>query len=101
MRNLFLDKLEKETTDATMKGISNLCRLEKDNKAIRDRLTRTIKNIFRLEKGNREIKNRKLTDIRNLFEHEHEEENYYIPLGVGDFWSNNYIGYKSNDNDHT
>ena len=84
-----------------MKGIRNLFGSEKENKAIRDRLTRTIKNILRLEKGNREIKNRKLRDIRNLFEHELEEENYYIPLKVGDSWSNNYIGYKSNDNDHT
>ena len=36
-----------------------------------------------------------LKDIRNLFEHE-EEENYYKPLRVGNFWNNNYIEYESN-----
>ena len=37
-----------------------------------------------------------LRDIRNLFEHE-EEESYYKPIRVGNFWINNYIEYKSND----
>ena len=40
------------------------------------------------------IKNRILRDSRNLFQHE-EEENYYIPLWVSNFWSNNYIEYES------
>ena len=35
--------------------------------------------------------------IRNIFEHGDEEENYYKPLVVGNFWSNNYIEYKSNN----
>ena len=35
--------------------------------------------------------------IRNIFEHGDEEENYYKPLNVGNFWSNNYIEYKSNN----
>ena len=30
----------------------------------------------------------------NLFEH--EEQNYYKPLTVGNFWSNNYIEYGNN-----
>ena len=33
-------------------------------------------------------------DIKDLFEYE-EEENYYKPLRVSNFWSNNYIEYKS------
>ena len=32
--------------------------------------------------------------IINFFQHE-EEENYYKPVAVGNFWSNNYIEYKS------
>ena len=36
-----------------------------------------------------------LRDIRNLFEHE-EEGNYYKPVQVSNFWSNNYIEYKRN-----
>ena len=35
--------------------------------------------------------------IRNIFERGDEEENYYKPLVAGNFWSNNYIEYKSNN----
>ena len=35
-----------------------------------------------------------MTDIKNLLEH--EEENYYEPVRLSDFWSNNYIEYESN-----
>ena len=31
-----------------------------------------------------------LRDIKNHFEHE-EKENYYKPVRVGNFWSNNYF----------
>ena len=55
-----------------------------------------IKNIFRLEKETKAIEDRILRDIKNLFEHEKEEENYYKPGRVNNFWSNNYIEYESN-----
>ena len=35
-----------------------------------------------------------LRDIRNLFEHE-EKKNYYKPVRVSNFWSNNYFEYES------
>ena len=35
-------------------------------------------------------------NIKNLFEYEKEDENYYKPVRVNNFWSNNYIEYKSN-----
>ena len=35
-----------------------------------------------------------LRDIKNLLEH--EEESYYKPVRVNNFWSNNYIEYESN-----
>ena len=35
-----------------------------------------------------------MTDIKIFFEH--EEENYYKPVKVSNFWSNNYIEYESN-----
>ena len=54
-----------------------------------------IRNLFRLKKETKKIKNRILRDIRNLCEHE-EEENYYKPVIVSNFWSTNYIEYKSN-----
>ena len=36
-----------------------------------------------------------MRDIRNPFEQE-AEERYYKPVIVGNFWSNDYIEYKSN-----
>ena len=32
----------------------------------------------------------------NLLEHEEEKENYYKQVRASNFWSNNYIEYKSN-----
>ena len=40
------------------------------------------------------IKGRIIRDIRILFEH--EEEDYYQPVGVGNVWSDSYIEYESN-----
>ena len=59
------------------------------NAAIKD-----IKNFFTLKKENEEIKDRIIRDDRNLLEH--EEEKYYKPVRVGNFWGNNYIQYESN-----
>ena len=50
----------------------------------------------RQQKETKAIKDRILRYIKNFFEHEKEEENYYKPVIVSNFWSNNYIEYKSN-----
>ena len=71
IRKLFT--LEKELNYTAIKDIRNLFRREKETKAIKDRILRDIKNFF-----------------------EHEEENYYKPVRVNNFWSNNYVAYKSN-----
>ena len=68
-----MEKLKKKTIDNTIKDIRNLFRLEKENKAIKDIILR---------------------DISNLFQNE-EEKNYYKPVRVSNFRSNNYIEYKS------
>ena len=73
IRNLF--RLKKELNYTAIKDIRNHSRLEGETKAIKDRILRGIKN---------------------LFGHEEEEENYYQPVRVNNFWSNNYIEYKSN-----
>ena len=75
-----------------MKYIRNLFRLKKELNytAIKD-----IRNL-RLEKETKAIKDSILRDIKNHFEHEEEEENYYKPVIVSSFWSNNYIENKSN-----
>ena len=54
-------------------------------------------NLYRQEKEAKWIKDRILRNIKYLFDHEREEENYYKPVRVSSFWSNNYIEYESND----
>ena len=61
-----------------------------------EKIIKDIRNLFRLKKEIRGIKNRILRDIKNLFEYEKEEENYYKPVRVNNFRSNNYIEYRSN-----
>ena len=58
-------------------------------------IIKDIRNLFRQGKETNAIKDRILKYIKNLFEHE-EEENYYEPVRVSNFWSNNYIKYNSN-----
>ena len=47
-----------------------------------------IRNLFRPKKKTKAIKDRIHKDIKNLFEHE-EEQNYYQPVRLIDFCSNN------------
>ena len=75
-----------------IKDIKNLFRLKKE---INCADIKDIRNVFKLEKEAKAIKDIILRDIKNLFEHE-EEENYYKLVRESNFWSNNYIGYKSN-----
>ena len=53
-----------------------------------------IRNKFSKKKEDKAI-NRILLDIKNLFQNE-QEEIYYKPVGVSNFWNNNYIGYERN-----
>ena len=62
-----------------------------------EKIIKDVRNLFRREKETEAIKDRILRDIKNRFEHEKGEENYYKPVGVSGFWSNNYIEYESND----
>ena len=56
-----------------------------------EKIIKGIRNLFRLKK---EIKDTVLRNINKLFEYEKEEENYYKPVRVHNFWNNNYIKYK-------
>ena len=89
--------LKRETVDSTIKDIRNLFRREKENKAINDIILRGVRNVFMLEKHNKAIQYIILRDFRTLFENEEEEKNYYKPVSVSNFWSNNYIEYESNN----
>ena len=55
-----------------------------------ENIIKDLRNFFRLEKETKAIKSRILSDIKNISEHE-EEDNYYKPVRVSNFWSNNYI----------
>ena len=96
MLEIFLEKLKKEAIDTTIKNTRNRFRLEKENKTNQDRIIRDNWNFFRLEKESKVIIDRVIRDIGNLFAH--EGENYYKPLIVSNFLSNNYIECKSKCN---
>ena len=61
-----------------------------------EKIIKDIRNLFRLKKEVKGVKDIVLRNIRNLFEYKKEEEYYYKPVRVKNFWSNNYIEYKSN-----
>ena len=69
--------------------------LQTRNKAIEDRILSDIRNFFGLEKLHKAIKDSLLREIRNIFDNG-KEENYYKAVRVSNFWSNNYIEFKSN-----
>ena len=56
----------------------------------KENIIKKIRNFFRLEKETKGIKDKILKDIKNLF------EEYYEPVRVNNFWSNNYTEYKNN-----
>ena len=68
-----------------------------NRKSEKEKIIKDIRN-FRLIKEVEVIKDIVLRNIKNLFEYEKEEENYYKPVRGNNFWSNNYIQYKSNGN---
>ena len=82
----YLEERKKE--DNIIKDIKNLFRLKK---AIDDSTTKDVRNLFRRRKGNKTIKDKMIRDIK-VFE---EENNYYKPIKVGNFWKNDYIEYES------
>ena len=75
-----------------IKNIRNLFRLKKGQNYT---AAKDIRNLFRSEKETKPIKDRILRHIKNLFDHEKKEENYYKPVRVNNFWSNNYIEHES------
>ena len=86
-------KEDKNRVENIIKDIRNIFRLKKLKKEINDATIKCIRNIFRLKNENKTIKGRIIRDIRNLFEH--KEGNYYKPVKVNNFQTNNFIEYKS------
>ena len=76
-----------------IKDKTNLFRIKNEQNDIAIKDTR---NLFRLKKEVSGIKDTVLRNIKNLFEYEKEEENYYKPVSINNFWNNSYIDYKSN-----
>ena len=56
-----------------------------------ENIVKNVRNLFRLEKETKGIKDEILIYVKNLF------EEYYKPVKVNNFWSKNYIEYKSNE----
>ena len=54
--------------------------------------TKSIRNLFKLKKENEAIKDRIIRDIKTLLK---QEDDYYKPISVGNFWNINYIKYES------
>ena len=75
--------LEEENITKDIKSLSRLIK-EINFTAIKDK-----RYLFRLEKETKAIKDRMLRDTENRFGHQEEEENYYKPVRVSNFWSNN------------
>ena len=70
--------------------------MKKIKKKIEDNTHKDVKSLFRLKKEKEAIKGKKIIDIRKRFELENEGGNYYKPIRVDNFQSNNYIKYQSN-----
>ena len=80
----------------TIKDVRNLFRLKEKGKIRNKWQLKVIRNLFRQKnKQNKAIKTI-IRDIRNLFEH--EKEDYYKPVRVGNFLANNYVEYDGNGN---
>ena len=77
--------------DNIIKHIKNIFRLRKE---IGNSATKNIKILFRLKKQKETIKDKITRNIETLFE---QEDDYYKPIKVGNFWNYNYIGYESNN----
>ena len=57
-----------------------------------ENIIKNVGNLFRLKKETKGIKDKILRNIKNLF------EKYHKPVSANNFWSNNYIEFKSNGN---
>ena len=80
-----------------IKDIRNLFRLKQEQN---DTAIKGKRNLFRLNTKITGIGEIILRNTKNLFEYEKEKENYYKPTGVNNFWSSNYIDYKSNSDEN-
>ena len=56
-------------------------------------IIKNIRDIFKPKKENEAIKDHIIRDLRSLFE---QEDNYYKPIKVDNFWKDNFIEYESN-----
>ena len=54
-----------------------------------ENIIKDIRNLFRLKRDIKGINDMVLRNIKNLFEYEKEEEIYYKPVRVNNFWSTN------------
>ena len=63
-----------------------------EKKQSEESIIQSIRNLFKLKKENRAIKYKITRDIRTLFK---QEDDFYKPTKVVNFWNNSYIKYES------
>ena len=86
----------KNIEENIIKDVRNLFRLKEKGKIRNKWQLKVIRNLFRQKnKQNKAIKTI-IRDSRNLFEH--EKEDYYKPVRVGNFLANDYVEYDGNGN---
>ena len=73
----------------------NCSETTRDNNVYGDRKKTKNKKKQSQYKITKAIKDRLIKDVENCFEY--EEEDFYKPVRAGNFYSNNYIEYESND----
>ena len=98
-KNKVINLFKINTTKNCSRGkcVRNLYDLGKKprNWKYKNKIIRNIRNLFNLKKENEAIKDKIMRDFKTLFE---QEEDFYKPVRVGNFWSYNYIEYGSNGN---
>ena len=58
-----------------------------------ENIIKSMRNFFKLKKEKKIIKDRTIRDINTIFE---QEEDYYEPVTVGNFWKKIYMEYQTN-----
>ena len=63
-------------------------------KESQDEVIKNIRNLFKLKIKKRTTKHKIIRDTKTFFQQ--QEEGYYKPVRVGNFWNNNYTEYENN-----
>ena len=91
--SLFETSTPKDYGEKTMYSRGKKPSKPKTQNQFEENIIKSIRNLFKLKRETKTIKDRIIRDVRALFE---QENDYYKPIRVGNFWNNNYIVCESN-----